>query len=462
MFNIEEIDKINKYIPKLEKKVRLFNLNKYEPTRKEIDSTYEHIKNFIKKKNRIVYGGWAQNAYIKNKKRNEQFYTDEDIPDIEIYTPEPVKDLMDLAEYLYDKKYKYIHTEEGVHIETYKLFVNFINYMDISYMPLNIYNNIITVKIDGMRMTHPHFMLVDAYRVYNDPVNSFWRLDKTFNRFIVLDKLYPIYDETIITKHFPISLYNKPKNTIKNKNYYDIHRWIRKKIIHNSKLIVIGYYGYQYYIKKTEYKKLLGFFPYYQLISTDYINDVKKIYQQLKKIYKNNISFKEFYPFYQFTGKNIMFFYNNNPILQIYDHNERCTVNRYSKKKKTYFGTTQLILMHFLIDYNYSIIFKTKNENSFKILFSNLVYARKKYLEKHNLSIVDVSPFQGFNTECFGYTIDTIRKSRLLQNKRAKQGKRRKFNYDPTGKKAKRPNIRFDNTSGNEITNKKNYTIKKK
>lgn len=459
MFNIEEIDNINKAIPKLSKKVLLDNLNKFEPTRTEIDEVNLEIQKFIIKKNRIVYGGWAQNAFIKEKKPEEQFYHAEDVPDIEFYTPEPSTDLMDLADHLYNKGYKYIHTEEGVHNETYKLFVNFINYTDISYMPKNIFNNIPTKKIDGMRMSHPHFMLIDAYRVYNDPVNSFWRLEKTFSRFSTLDRLYSFYDESLVGNKFHISFTNKPKNILKGKEHYEVHRWIRKNIVHDSKLVVIGYYGYQYYIKKTENKNLLGFFPYYQLISTNYQKDIKHIHKLLKMKFKDNITFEEFYPFSQFTDKNIIFYYQDNPILQIYGHNERCTVYRKSNKKKTYFGTVQLILLHFLIDYNYNLINNTGNQDSFRILFSNLVYARKKYLENRNISIVNESPFQGFTTECFGYTIDTIRKSRLAQNKRAKEGKKRKFNYDPKGTKAKRPEIKFDNTSGNKIINKNHLSI---
>ena len=40
-------------------------------------------------------------------------------------------------------------------------------------------------------MTHPHFMLVDAYRVYADPMTSYFRLEKTFTRFSTLLKYYP-------------------------------------------------------------------------------------------------------------------------------------------------------------------------------------------------------------------------------------------------------------------------------
>ena len=460
MFNIDEIDKIKRKIPILEEKIRLHNLKTYEPTRTEIDTVSKEIHKFIIQKKRIVYGGWAQNAFIKKKDSKQQFYDESQVPDIEFYTPDPTGDLMDLADLLHEKGYKYIHTEEGVHNETYKIFVNFINYTDISYLPLNIFNNVPVEIIDGMKMAHPHFMLIDAYRVYTDPINSFWRLDKTFSRFNVLDNLYPFYDEDLVSNNFSINFKKKPTKFLKGKEHYQVHEWIRKKLIHKSKLVVIGYYGYQYYLKKTDIDKLFAFFPYYQVISIDYKKDVSEIYKELVKKYKNKITFKEFFKFSQFYDTNIMFYFDNNPIFQIFGHNERCTVYRYSKKKQTYFGTIQLILKYFLIAYNYAIINRTKNEKSFRILFSNLIFARKSYLENKTLGVMDDTAFKGFTIKCFGDTIDTIRKSRLNQDKRSKQGKTRKFNYDPKGKQAKRPVMRYENTSGNEIINKKYHTIK--
>ena len=87
-------------------------------------------------------------------------------------------DLVELCN-LYENKYKYIQRKGAQHEETYKIFVNF-KYCDISYVPLRIYNGIKTIVIDGINYTHPHFMLIDYLRMFNDPMNAAWRWEKLF------------------------------------------------------------------------------------------------------------------------------------------------------------------------------------------------------------------------------------------------------------------------------------------
>ena len=128
--------------------------------------------------------------------------------------------MIDLCDILQKKNYKYVEGKEGVHIETYKIFVNFMNYCDISYMPPDMYKNCPVIISDGLRLAHPHFMLVDAYRVYCDPMTSYFRLTKTFVRFTKLIKYYPFNENMIYNK---IEYNTKPDT--------DTMNYIRKNII---------------------------------------------------------------------------------------------------------------------------------------------------------------------------------------------------------------------------------------
>ena len=132
--------------------------------------------------------------------------------DIEFYSTEPLKDLINLCDLLH-KEFKFVEGAEGVHPETYKIFVNFINYADCSYMPPNIFKNIPTIEIDGMKMSHL-FLRYRALRVYVDPMTSIG-LSKAsgFNKLI---HHYPfnnnIYNkieyETILDDNIMITLIN--------------------------------------------------------------------------------------------------------------------------------------------------------------------------------------------------------------------------------------------------------------
>lgn len=70
------------------------------------DKTYKMMKKdlleFIKKKNRIIYGGYAMNQLIINKDKTDDFYGNTRY-DIEFYSPEPIKDSIDIAIYFQKK-----------------------------------------------------------------------------------------------------------------------------------------------------------------------------------------------------------------------------------------------------------------------------------------------------------------------------------------------------------------------
>jgi hypothetical protein len=440
---------ILKNLGSLEDNAKQIYLNTYEPTIHEIKKVYSDIMNFIKEKKRIIYGGFAQNSLIKHKNKDDAFYKETDIADVEFYTPDPIGDTIDLVDMLHKKNYKYVEGKEGVHPETYKIFVNFINYCDISYMPENIYKNCPKIEIDGIYFTHPHFMLIDAYRVYSDPMTSYFRLTKTFTRFNKLMHYYPLNEDM---------LYNKSISSLKaNDNLRLVLHFIRHKIIitkgSDSKLIVVGHYAFNQLMKMAKAPETyLVNCTYYQLISVDYSNDIQNIHNIMKKQYPN-VVVKKYHPFFQFLDRSTEFFININGtlelVLRVYDANERCIVYRKSDKKKTLFGTYQLIFMYNLIQYNISKIRGNEhNKLTYGSMLIRMMKARDKYLEQHNKTVLDKTIFQEFTMSCIGEPKDLLRESFLLAKKKREEGKRAKFLYKPTGQPGKKPNFRFDNSSG--------------
>ena len=64
-----------------------------------------------------------------------------------------------------------MQVKEGVHNEIYKVFCN-LKIMLMWYIDEKIFNNMPVIEIEGIRFCHPHFMQVDAYRVYTDLLTS--------------------------------------------------------------------------------------------------------------------------------------------------------------------------------------------------------------------------------------------------------------------------------------------------
>ena len=451
MYSDKNLKKVKENIKDIEEKAEIvFRKNHFEPSLKEVQEVNEIIIKFLKNKKKIIYGGYAQNQLILNKNKDDGFYKETDLADIEFYSYEPVKDLVELTDLIHKEGYLNTQGKSGVHEGTYNLFSNFHGYCDITYMPKNVYNRCPTIKIDNLIYTDPHFMLVDAFRVYTDLLTSNFRLSKTFNRFTKLHQYYEFDDNYKFNK----IVY---KSNIKDLDKIQIY--IRQNIIHKSKLIVVGFYAFNYYVKKTNLNKYdIKNIPYYQLISDDYENDCKKIYKILTKKYKK-ITVKEYYPFFQFFDKRIEFLYNNEVILKVYGNNERCIPYRESEKKNTLFGTFQLIIMYLLIDYNYSIINKNnKDKETFMSMIVQLYDARNNFLENNNLDVLDDSPFKEFVLKCIGLPVEQMRKHRVNLVKKKKTGRRGFFYHPKDGVKIKLPNFNYDNQSGNEIKNDNHIT----
>jgi hypothetical protein len=146
----------------------------------------------------------------------------------------------------------------------------------------------------------------------------------------------------------------------------------------------------------------------------------------------------------------VEYYYKDQLVFKLYGNNQRCTVYIHSKKKKTYFGTYNLVFMYLLFNYFYYYINHDKAETNCLILLGKLHESRKNYLNKRNITVIDNSPFQDFTFKCFGKPYETIRESLLKGLEKKSQGKQMKFRYGPSGKPGKVPEFRFNNTSGNQ------------
>ena len=458
MLRSQDTTAIQVSLEELQKKSIKRKMDYYEPTKILLEKINQDIYKFIKEKKLIVYGGFAQNYLIKKKNEKDAFYNDEySLADIEFYHYDPIGIGIELSMMLYKKGYKYIQFKEGVHEETYKLFVEFEGLADISYMPKYIYDCVPTITMDGFRFTHPNFMMVDAFRQYADPIFSFWRLERTFKRFNTLEKHYPVYNEKLVK---PIKYANK--DIIDEK----VFKTLRKEFLHDKELIVIHHYAYNYLMKKTKETRLVIDIPYLSVISVNYIRDVKEITKRLEELYPNKIKIKEFYPFFQFLGRKTEFYLDNKLIFVVYSHNDRCTVyqSNYSENKKTLFATFSLLRLMLYAEYFNQMIHKNKKEEiEYLTLFTNIIKGRIEYLEEKDITVMDKSLFQEFTFDCIGSAIDTIRESRLRPLERKKQGKMLVYRFDPeTAKDTKSPNYIFANSSGNPIKNPKDFSINKK
>ena len=460
--------------PKLLKNIKKKKLYEVDPKINEINEVYQIILNYIKKNKRKIYGGYALNKLLVSKNKNLEIYDINDVPDIDFYSPNPIEDLLNICDELHKKGFKDVQGSEAQHTETYVIFVNYQEYCNISYIPNNIYNHIKFTKIDDFIFVDPWFMMIDYFRMFADPMNSGWRLEKHFPRFEKLQKTYPL---PLISKPLFIKEY-EDKNINEAINYFFNFITTKKDIL------LTGFYIYNYYLYISEYQKKNSNYKYislpfleaygdnYVVNGLDLIEFIKVLPEKLS----SNISYEEHYPFSQLYGYNVVFYYKSNekkiPILYFYSNNRRCLPCKKTEyinfsdiapdvdnNKQILIGSFDFNILHCLIML-VKIRVDEKNElNDIYYKYINgIVLFRKYYLTKEHLTVYDDTIFESFVIECIGEIILPERERGLKRQYRKKLGKPLVFRYDPAT--SNRPSkFIFLNSSGNYINNSNNLKL---
>jgi hypothetical protein len=447
-------DNINEINDRIERK----QLELYEPSKDERVKVTDLILDFIKRNKRKVYGGFALNKLVINKNKDDAIYKDFQTPDVDFYSPQPIEDLIQLCNELSDSGLKRVMGREGKHKDTYNIFVNFQLYCDISYVPKNIYNRMPFVEIDKINYIHPYFMVIDYLRMITDPLASYWRIEKSLKRMILLQK------------HYPLPNVDKPIQVIDSTPDLDrASGFINKYLINRKSIINIGFYAYNYFVTKSETKnkniKPLPV-PFYEFISTDYKKDFDDLIEILtKEMPGSKIEHKEYFPFFQFTGYSVEILLDGDVVAVIYSHNGKClpfqSIDGYETNGKVIIGTFSLTLLYLqIMTMKYRTIEDKAMTTVYMTLISHLIKIKQEYLKNNNKSIFDKTPFQDFIVDCIGTGIHPDREILLRYEERRGKGKKSFFQYDPS-KDNRSPDISyvFGNYSGNEIKNTKNLKL---
>lgn len=479
LYTIKDVELVDSEIDTITEKIENKKRDIFEPTRKTITDINKVVMDFVKEHKRKIYGGYAQNKLILIKNPEDAFYGEDEIPDIDVYSPEPIKDLVELCNLLHKKGFSSVSGQEAVHPETYKVFVSGYNAIDLSYVPRNIYNRIPFIEVDGINYVHPSFIYIDLYRILTDPYFSgSHRWKKVFPRLYKLQKHYPFNKATKPLNN----AYDVPndKREIVNK----INRILIDIIKNKENFIIVGQYAYNYLLEASDIMKdkRLGSkyklipIPFMQIISTNYIPDTVNIILKLKEMYGDKISHKEFYGLWMYTAYNTVLYYDNFAILHITGHNNRCVPIRkvetkYYDNGKSILDTNKnsfvqlgsfdfIFLMNLISGLRVRVNGVEDKQHYHNIMTSQLIEIRNYYLEKNKKTLLDDSLFKSFIENCVGETMDPMQESRILRDKKKKEGKLVVFRYNPENPK-EAPDYKFANTSGNEINKSRNLKIQK-
>ena len=414
---------IKNNIPKIQENARIREIRELEPTIDEFRSVMEIIKSYLKKKKRIIYGGVALNL-IHDKK----IYSKNDFYDIEAYTPDPIHDIKVLCDTLYKKGYKYVLCEEALHRNTFTINVNFLNYIDLTFVPNEAYKQIDVSTVSNFIVPKNRFLMIDMLRVFNDPMTSYWRLEKTVNRYF---ELIDIRKQRFMPKSQKLII----KNSLSSNKDILI---VLDNIIKGSNLIIVGYLAHNIYKRSMGSSDSIFDTSCVEIISNDFSNDLSKIKSYLTRElggkYKDMI-FISRSSFLDLMGESCTVYIGSVKRLVIISNNKKCIP--YNVVDSYLVGSFTYLLQYYLVsEFFHGVNFNKLESRNARCLHDNMCVLKRKFYEKNT----DKTPltdtiFKEFIVLCKGQTMTLRRESKIRTNYRYQKKLMVRFRYDPSSKK---------------------------
>ena len=158
----------------------------------DIKKILKIVEEFIVRKKLVCYGGTAINNILP---KYAQFYNrDIEIPDYDFFSPNALNDAKELADIYYKHGYIDVEAKAGIHMGTFKVFVNFIPIADITYMQKDLYAAISkdSIIVLNMHYAPPNYLRMAMYLELSRPAGDVSRWEKVMKRLNLLNTHYPL------------------------------------------------------------------------------------------------------------------------------------------------------------------------------------------------------------------------------------------------------------------------------
>ncbi len=158
---------------------------------KESVKLIDIVAKFLKRRKRLLYGGYAINALLPKQKR---FYDPKkELPDFDFLSPDPLTDVAELIQDFIAKGYKDVEPAFGIHEGTYKVFVNFQGVADITFCEPVIYETLQkeSIQVDSLHVCPPDYLRMNMYVELSHPSGDITRWAKVYRRLLLLNEARP-------------------------------------------------------------------------------------------------------------------------------------------------------------------------------------------------------------------------------------------------------------------------------
>lgn len=171
---------------------------KRDPVFNDVIDAIKIVKDFIRRKKLIIYGGTAIDFALRLK--GDAIYTAESLlfPDLDFFSPDSVGDAYELSMILYKAGWPDTRAIVATYVRTMRVDIEKNHFIaDITYLNPEIFNKLTTIEFEGMRVLPPEFQKIDLHLSLSYPFDKapreviFERWKKDIERYNLLDKYYP-------------------------------------------------------------------------------------------------------------------------------------------------------------------------------------------------------------------------------------------------------------------------------
>jgi hypothetical protein len=310
----------------------------------QVKKIIEIVETFLRRKKCVCYGGTAINNLLPEE---DQFYNKNiELPDYDFFSPNAVKDAIELADIYHAQGYKDVEAKAGQHFGTYKVFVNFLPVADITQLNSQLFNHLFkdSIKVDGIHYSPPNFLRMSMYLELSRPEGDVSRWEKVFKRLQLLNKNYPLKGEKCEQKLFIESFENDDMHNEDNLDYR-LYNTTKNALISQG-VVFFGGYAFSLYSKHINKKYYTPDFDVLSETPEKTANILKEIlisdgYKKIKLVERPGIG--------EIVSPHIEIIVDKKPIVFIYKPSECNSYNVINVKgKKIKIATVDTMLAFYL------------------------------------------------------------------------------------------------------------------
>jgi hypothetical protein len=181
---------------------------------------------FLKKENVLMYGGTALNELLPDKLK---FYGKNELPDIDVFAIDARKVAMHVVHEFQNRGYSFASFREALHENTYKVFVEGIQVLDITNISQATYKRLvkghIRSKTMGLKIANPEYLRYTLHNMLSHPFDAY-RWPKVFKRLAYFYTTFPMKSCNLSflpvpkrKSHVPQEVIEKFKTWVKNNDF---------------------------------------------------------------------------------------------------------------------------------------------------------------------------------------------------------------------------------------------------